>query len=123
MLDQKTIFSNLKKCNQIGKKLSSDGIYILVSGMMIGYDDLPLDATEANSLSISFIESKILEKMDAIPYIGIMIDGNKLYQMASEFDFDRISIDSQYLNIEFIGYETSDSQVIDDFRAAAKEKG
>ena len=76
MTDQKTLFSALKKCNQIGKKLSYDGTYIMVSGMMMGYTWQEMDETEARGLCVSFIESKLLNKLDALPYIGLKINGN-----------------------------------------------
>ena len=60
MTDQKALFSALKKCNQIGKKLSYDGTYIMVSGMMMGYTWQDMDETEARGLCVSFIESKLL---------------------------------------------------------------
>ncbi len=116
------IFNALKKCNQIGKKLAT-GKYILVSGMMIGYDELDPLETEAYGLSVCFIENKLLSKMDAIPYIGIEIDGNELYQVSQECKFIKFTVDSSYLNIEFDMVTTTDSSFNDEFMNLAIDKG
>ena len=116
------IFNALKKCNQIGKKLAT-GKYILVSGMMIGYDELDPLETEAYGLSVCFIENKLLSKMNAIPYIGIEIDGNELYQVSQECKFIKFTVDSNYLNIEFDMVTTTDSSFNDEFMNLAIDKG
>lgn len=121
MTDHKTIFSSLKKCNQVGKKLSSSGKYILIDGMMIGYQKPEMDETEAVGLGISFIEEKILNKMDAIPYIGIEIDGNLLYQTCQECEFIQFTIDKKFLYIEFKALEADDES--NSFKEYAIEKG
>ena len=120
MTDHKTIFSSLKKCNQIGKKLSTSGKYILINGMMIGYQKPAMDETEAAGLSVSFIEDKILNKMDAIPYIGIEIDGNLLYQISQECEFIQFTIDDSFLHIEFKALEADNDS--DSFKKFAIEK-
>lgn len=123
MIDDKTIFSTLKKCNQIGKKLSNNGVYLMVSGMMIGYSEQQMDETEAQGLGISFIENKLLSKLDAIPYIGLKIDGNQLYQYSQEYDFEKFSISNEYLNIEFKATEATDEDFNNDFKKDALKKG
>lgn len=117
----KNIFSSLKKCNQIGKKLSSDGTYILTDGMMIGYTSQNQDEVEAVGLGISFIETKILSKMDALPYMNILIDGNLLYQTAQDGEFLQFSVDSKNVYIEFKTMETEEISV--GFKLLALKKG
>ena len=121
MSSQKDIFSSLKKCNQIGKKLSTSGKYILIDGMMIGYQKPKMDETEANGLGISFIENKLLSKMDGLPYIGVEIDGNELYQVYQDSEFIKFMIDSTYLYLEFKSTETEEES--DGFKELALEKG
>lgn len=122
-MNNEEIFGALKKCNQIGKKLSLDGIYLLVSGMMIGHKFQDISEPEASGLGISFIESKILNKLGAIAYIGIKIDGNLLYQMSKEYEFKNFDIDDKYLNINFNATIATDESFNDDFKLAALERG
>lgn len=123
MNNHKEIFSTLKKCNQIGKKLSKNGYYLLVSGMMIGYTFQDMDETEASSLSISFIENKLLDKLDALPYIGLIIPGNDLYQISQECEFNQFTIDKDNLYIEFTATETTDVSFNNDFKEVAIAQG
>ena len=116
MTDQKALFSALKKCNQIGKKLSYDGTYIMVSGMMMGYTWQDMDETEARGLCVSFIESKLLNKLDALPYIGLKINGNELYSASQEYEFERFTINSDYLFIEFKATEATEASFNEDFK-------
>lgn len=121
MIDHKSIFSSLKKCNQIGKKLATDGKYILTNGMMIGYKKPDQDETEAVGLGVAFIENKILSKMDALPFMNIEIDGNLLYQTYQDCEFIKFSIDKDNLYIEFKATETEEEFV--GFRELALKKG
>lgn len=117
----KNIFSALKKCNQIGKKLSTSGLYILTDGMMIAYEDQNQDEVEAVGLGIAFIETKVMSKMDALPYMNILIDGNTLYQLSQDGEFLRFTTDSRNIYIEFKTVETE--EVSDGFKSLALEKG
>lgn len=121
MTNHKDIFSALKKCNQIGKKLATNGKYILTDGMMIGYCKPAQEEHEAVGLGISFIDSKVLSKMDALPYMNIIIDGDELYQVSQESEFLQFTVDNNNVYIEFKAVETE--EISDTFVEFAIEKG
>lgn len=121
MTNHKEIFTALKKCNQVGKKLASNGKYILTDGMMIAYKKPEQDETEANGLSVAFIDNKVMSKMDALPFMNIEIDGNLLYKISQEGEFIQFTADRNNLYIEYNAYELED--ISDKFREFAMSKG
>jgi hypothetical protein len=121
-------YSALKKCNNIGKKLNKSSSYILINAMMLGWNEQGMDETEANPLGVSFIETKLLEQLGALAYLGIMIDGNKLYQYDKTYEFSKFQLTDKYLNIIYISDEIetlSDCQSVisSKFGKYALEKG
>lgn len=121
MTNHKDIFSALKKCNQIGKKLATNSKYILTNGMMIGYCKPAQEEHEAVGLGIAFIDNKILSKMDALPFMNIIIDGDELYQISQESEFLQFTVDNRNVYIEFKALETE--EISDAFLEFASEKG
>ena len=117
------IYSALKKINQIGKKMSNSGKYILVSGMMISIDTNDRYDTQPNGATITFIDPSILKKMDAIPMIGLEIDGTELYDQ-SKNEFNKITCDlNGNVKVHFSADEFEDNSFIHDFVNSMKNHG
>lgn len=126
-MDAKKCFTALKKCNEIGKKMTQSSIYILINGMIIGYqDEFSRDDKEeyaAHGLAISFIDEKICKDLDALCYIPLLINGTDIYRMNKEYDFDRFEIDDDYLYLIYKGLGADESDFVNDFIQFAKSKG
>lgn len=81
------IFSALKKCNQIGKKLSENGIYYLINGMLLAYDVSNYEDQLPANISVAFLDPNLINKLEGLAFIGLQINGNELYQISQAGEF------------------------------------
>lgn len=126
-MDVKKCFNALKKCNEIGKKMTQSSIYVLINGMIIAYQN-KYDKDDKNEyvaygVNISFIGDKLCKDLDALCYIPVIINGTDFYRMTKEYQFNRFEIDDDYLYIIYRGLFTDDSNFNNDFIELAKSKG
>ena len=85
--DQSSVYKTLLKINQVGKKMAPHSKYIISNGILIAYSKQAMGDTEANPISIGFIEDKLYKKIEGIgDNIGIKINGNESVSMNIEFD-------------------------------------
>ena len=121
-MDKNNIFTALKKCNNIGKKLGS-GTYIIVDGMLIseGVDDE--NETASSPFAISFLDDKLIKQLDALAYIGLEVDGLKLYEYINNYEFDGFNVSDKYIYAIFNTTYVDDKGFINDFNNILREKG
>lgn len=126
-MDVKKCFNALKKCNEIGKKMTPCSKYILINGMIIAYQNIfdkdDKDMYTAQGLNISFIDDKICKDLDALCYIPLLIDGIELYRISKEYEFNRFKIDDDFLYLIYRGLYTDAESFNDDFIKFAMGKG
>lgn len=126
-MDLKKCYSAFKKCNEIGKKMTSSSLYVLVNGMIIAYQNtFDKDDKEdyvAYGVNISFIDEKFCKDLDALCYIPILVNGTDVYRMDKEYDFDRFEINDDYLFLVYKGLQVDESDFTNDFIELAKSKG
>lgn len=117
------IYKALIKVNNIGKKISLTSNYILSNGIIFGYSKQTMSLTEANPISIGFIDNSLYKKLNGIgDKIGLLIDGNLLYEYSNKYDFDSIDIDQYGMNINYIYYAVDDNAYIENFKQILKNK-
>ena len=101
-IDQTSVYKNLLKVNQVGKKMAPHSNYIISNGILIAYSKQEMGDTEANPVSVGFIDDKIYKKLEGIgDNIGIKINGEDLYKTSQEYDFDSIEYDENGLKVIF----------------------
>ena len=121
--NQESIYKSLLKVNQIGKKLSPNSLYILTNGVMISYYEQEMSDTEANHIGMAFLDNSLHKKLDGIgDNIGILIDGDKLYELSKNYDFDSISLTKHGININFIYYAVNESNYEERFKDILRAK-
>lgn len=121
-MDTESIYKALIKCNNIGKKMGN-GIYVIVDGLLVSESDLDDDDTKSTPFSIAFLDDKLVKQMDALSFIGLEIDGLKLYEYNNKYTFNRFEVDDKYVNVLFnTTYEDIDG-FKDNFNNLLKEKG
>ena len=121
--NQEEIYKTLLKVNQVGKKLTTNSKYILNNGIVFGYSKQEMSDVEANPVSIGIIDEKLCKKINGFDRYGLLIDGNELYKMSQEYDFDHISLSPESININFVYYAVDDNKYIEDFQNLLKDKG
>lgn len=126
-MDIKKCFNALKKCNEIGKKMTQSSVYVLINGMIIAYQN-KYDKDDKNDyvaygVNISFASDKICKDLDALCYIPLVINGIDFYRMNKEYQFNRFEINDDYLFIIYRGLFTNNSDFNNDFIQIAKSKG
>lgn len=124
--EQKTIYKNLLKINQVGKKMAPHSKYILSNGILISYNKQGMSDTEANPVSIGIVDDKLLKGLYSIGNnIGIKINGDDLYKASQEYEFDSLELneEAECLKINFIYYSINESSFEDNFKDILRSKG
>lgn len=122
MIDDNTTYKALLKVNQIGKKISNNSKYILSNGIILGYSKQIMSDTEANPVSIGFIDKSILKNINDLGTgKGLLINGNTLYQYSKDYEFDSISEIDDGISINFIYYAVDDNAYIENFKDILRE--
>ena len=124
--DQTSVYKTLLKINQVGKKMASHSKYIISNGILITYSKQEMGDTEANPVSIGFIDDKLYKKLEGLgDNIGIKINGNDLYKMSQEYDFDSIEYSEaeECIKINFVYYDINNNSYEENFKNILKEKG
>ena len=117
--DQTSVYKNLLKINQVGKKMAPHSKYIISNGILISYSKQEMGDTEANPVSIGFIDDKIYKKLEGLgDNIGIKINGNDLYKTSQEYDFDSIEYceDEECIKINFVYYDINNNSYEENFK-------
>ena len=124
--EQKTIYKNLLKINQVGKKMAPHSNYIVTNGILIAYNKQGMSDTEANPVSIGVIDDKLLKGLYSIgDNIGIKINGDDLYKASQEYEFDSLELneEAECFKINFIYYSINESSFEDNFKDILRSKG
>lgn len=125
-IDQTSVYKNLLKVNQVGKKMASHSEYIISNGILIAYSKQEMGDTEANPVSIGFIDDKIYKKLEGIgDNIGIKINGDELYKTSQEYDFDSIEYNEEErcIKINFVYYSINNDSYEKNFKNILLSKG
>lgn len=121
-MDNETIYKALKKCNNIGKKMGS-GSYILVDGILMAESFVEEDDTKSVPFSIAFLDDKTISQLDALSYIGLEIDGLKLYEYSNQYDFGGFTIGNDSIDIIFNTTYEDNKGYINKFKDILRSKG
>ena len=125
-IDETSVYKNLLKINQVGKKMAPHSKYIISNGVLLAYNKQAMGDTEANPVSIGFIDEKLYKKIEGIgDNIGIKINGDELYQFSKEYDFDSIEYDNEKycLKINFVYYSINNNSYEEKFKDILRSKG
>jgi hypothetical protein len=125
-IDQTSVYKTLLKVNQIGKKMAPHSKYIISNGVLMAYSKQEMGDTEANPVSIGFIDDKLYKKLEGLgDTIGIKINGNDLYKMSQEYDFDSIEYceDEECIKINFVYYDINNNSYEENFKNILRSKG
>lgn len=122
--NQEAIYKTLLKVNQIGKKLSNTSEYILSNGIILGYSKQEMSDTEANPVSVGFIDKSLHKKLDGLgDHIGLLINGDDLYEHSKNDEFDSIEISKDSIIINFVHYSVNESSYEENFKDLLRSKG
>lgn len=125
-IDQTSVYKTLLKINQVGKKMAPHTKYIISNGILIAYNKQAMGDTEANPVSIGFVEDKLHKKLEGIgDSIGVKVNGDELYKMSQEYDFDSIEYceDEQCLKVNFVYYSINNNSYEENFKNILRDKG
>ena len=125
-IDQTSVYKTLLKINQVGKKMAPHSKYIISNGVLIAHSKQGMGDTEANPISIGFIEDKLYKKLEGLgDNIGIKINGNDLYKMSQEYDFESIDYceDDECVKINFVYYSINNNTYEENFKDILRSKG
>lgn len=122
------MYSALKKCNNIGKKLSLNSDYVICKGMILGYftdpgDDTTAPGLDASHISVSFMDSTVLKNMGALAGIGLYINGDELYRYIQDYKFNSFMVDDDYVHVVYDRTCVDDSSFLHDFKEHALNLG